>query len=101
MEQLNGFELAGRAMKIGHVTDRNESSMGQNSLDNDDMDRAGFDLGPTGRLQLMAKLAEGTGMNVPKANVAPPPQTGNQQLRFQWCTLDCFENILCLVEKVH
>jgi RNA-binding protein 39 len=25
LEQLNGFELAGRAMRVGHVTDRNEN----------------------------------------------------------------------------
>jgi len=28
-------------------------------LDTDELDRAGIDLGATGRLQLMAKLAEG------------------------------------------
>ena len=28
--------------------------------------RAGFDLGTTGRLSLMAKLAEGTGMKLPE-----------------------------------
>merc|ERR1719500_1509582 len=59
-------------------------------LDQDD-ERAGFDLGATGRLALMAKLAEGTGMKIPeqarnalnvrgvnmdmpkpKVNIAPP-----------------------------
>ena len=54
MEHLNGFELAGRSMKVGHVT---EQSVGP-GLDQDD-ERAGFDLGATGRLALMAKLAEG------------------------------------------
>ncbi|XP_055348900.1 selenocysteine insertion sequence-binding protein 2-like isoform X2 [Paramacrobiotus metropolitanus] len=48
MEQLNGFVLAGRAMKIGHVTDRNDNAT-QGSLNYDDTDPAGFDLGPTGR----------------------------------------------------
>ncbi|XP_055348892.1 RNA-binding protein 39-like isoform X2 [Paramacrobiotus metropolitanus] len=72
MEQLNGFELAGRAMKIGHVTDRSDNAT-QGSLDYDDTDRAGFDLGPTGRLQLMAKLAEGTGMKIPQSAAPPPP----------------------------
>ena len=33
--------------------------MGAIGLDTDHMDRAGIDLGATGRLQLMAKLAEG------------------------------------------
>jgi len=68
LEHLNGFELAGRPMKVrnevGHVTDRND--MVQGFLDQDD-DRAGFDLGATGRLALMAKLAEGTGMKIPDA----------------------------------
>ena len=49
-------------MKVGHVTERNENGQGSNQggqLDTDEMDRAGIDLGATGRLQLMAKLAEG------------------------------------------
>lgn len=58
MEQLNGFELAGRPMKVGHVTEH-QPSASQSSLDNDELDRTGIDLGTTGRLQLMAKLAEG------------------------------------------
>ena len=60
LEQLNGFELAGRPMKVGHVTERTLDSAGGSALDSDEMDRAGIDLGATGRLQLMAKLAEGT-----------------------------------------
>ena len=36
-------------------------------LDNENVERAGIDLGTTGRLQLMAKLAEGTGLEVPHA----------------------------------
>ena len=60
LEQLNGFELAGRPMKVGNVTDRTAADLGESSaLDTDEMDRAGIDLGATGRLQLMAKLAEG------------------------------------------
>ena len=62
MEHLNGFELAGKDMKVGHVTEQHQST----SLDQDD-ERAGFDLGATGRLALMAKLAEGTGMKVPES----------------------------------
>ncbi len=59
LEQLNGFELAGRPMKVGHVTERTAENQGMSLLDSDEMDRAGIDLGATGRLQLMAKLAEG------------------------------------------
>jgi len=84
MEHLNGFELAGRAMKVGHVTEH--APIGPGFLDQDD-ERAGFDLGATGRLALMAKLAEGTGMKVPdqaraalmggQQEPAPPPQRVN------------------------
>ena len=59
MDQLNGFELAGRPMKVGNVTDHTADNSGGSYYDIDDMDRAGFGLGATGRIQLMAKLAEG------------------------------------------
>merc|ERR1719186_1156970 len=83
MEHLNGFELAGRAMKVGHIQNTENALAG---LDQDD--EKGFDLGATGRLALMAKLAEGTGMKVPDqaraalmggnmSEPAPPPQRVN------------------------
>merc|ERR1712059_194613 len=82
MEHLNGFELAGRSMKVtmteagDKVGNVDQQSVGPNFLDQDD-ERAGFDLGATGRLALMAKLAEGTGMKLPQQarealNVKPP-----------------------------
>ncbi len=47
-------------MKVGHVTERTPDATAMGTqLDTDEMDRAGIDLGATGRLQLMAKLAEG------------------------------------------
>ncbi|XP_072271219.1 probable RNA-binding protein 23 isoform X2 [Pyxicephalus adspersus] len=67
LDQLNGFELAGRPMKVGHVNDRGDGSTDVSFLDNDDLERSGVDLGATGRLQLMAKLAEGTGLQIPLA----------------------------------
>ncbi|XP_060518654.1 RNA-binding protein 39 [Cylas formicarius] len=68
LEQLNGFELAGRPMKVGNVTERIDlQSQGPSLLDSDELDRSGIDLGATGRLQLMFKLAEGAGMQVPAA----------------------------------
>ncbi|XP_061126217.1 RNA-binding protein 39b [Syngnathus typhle] len=86
LEQLNGFELAGRPMKVGNVTERSDASTASSFLDNDELERTGIDLGTTGRLQLMARLAEGTGLKIPPAaqqalqmtssgsygNVAPP-----------------------------
>lgn len=69
LEQMNGFELAGRPMKVGHVTERTDNlPVGPTSgLDSEELDRAGIGLGTTGRLALMAKLAEGTGMQLPTA----------------------------------
>ncbi|XP_030044089.1 putative RNA-binding protein 23 [Microcaecilia unicolor] len=67
-EQLNGFELAGRPLKVGNVTERSDGGGDiLTALDSDDMERSGIDLGATGRLHLMAKLAEGTGMQLPLA----------------------------------
>ena len=83
MENLNGFELAGRPMKVGHVTERAgeiTNSSGSNpyptdtsfsyasasNLDSDDLDHRGISLGATGRLALMAKLSEGSGLQMPK-----------------------------------
>ncbi|XP_045472045.1 RNA-binding protein 39 isoform X2 [Harmonia axyridis] len=69
LEQLNGYELAGRPMKVGNVTERMDlqQQQGPSILDSDELDRSGIDLGATGRLQLMFKLAEGAGMQVPPA----------------------------------
>ncbi|CAF0800667.1 unnamed protein product [Adineta ricciae] len=83
MENLNGFELAGRPMKVGHVTERpGEATTGaslpqystgiasafssSSNLDSDDLDHRGINLGATGRLALMAKLSEGSGLQMPK-----------------------------------
>ncbi|KAF4017142.1 hypothetical protein G4228_009091 [Cervus hanglu yarkandensis] len=55
LEQLNGFELAGRPMRIGHVTERPDGGTDITFPDGDQE----LDLGSVGgRLQLMAKLAE-------------------------------------------
>ena len=66
---MNGFELAGRPMKVGHVTERTDAlPVGpQSGLDSEELDKSGLSLGTTGRLALMAKLAEGTGMQLPQA----------------------------------
>lgn len=82
LEQLNGFELAGRPMKVGNVTERLDVTT-HASLDTDEMDRSGIELGATGRLQLMFKLAEGAGLAVPRAAadalLATAPQPAPQQ----------------------
>nr|CAB3265477.1 RNA-binding protein 39-like [Phallusia mammillata] len=73
LDQLNGFEIAGKPIKLNTVgsamdlTALSAFAGGPSFLDNDAVERAGIDLGTTGRLQLMAKLAEGTGLEVPSA----------------------------------
>ncbi|KAH7637252.1 RNA-binding protein 39-like protein Caper [Dermatophagoides farinae] len=83
IEQLNGFELAGRPMKVNYVTERSTSDNHHShhhhhhgALDCDELDRTGIDLGATGRLQLMAKLAEGTGIEFPKAAMTALQMSG-------------------------
>ncbi|XP_051859233.1 RNA-binding protein 39 isoform X1 [Drosophila albomicans] len=94
LEQLNGFELAGRPMKVGNVTERLD--MNTSSLDTDEMDRSGIDLGATGRLQLMFKLAEGAGLAVPQAAAnallatAPQPAPVQQQQQAPSIATQCF-----------
>ncbi|XP_070491839.1 RNA-binding protein 39 [Chironomus tepperi] len=82
LEQLNGFELAGRPMKVGNVTERLDVTTHHASLDTDEMDRSGIDLGATGRLQLMFKLAENAGLEIPQiaanALLASAPQPVSQ-----------------------
>ena len=46
-------------MKVGNVTERSDTAQGTSLLDTDELDRTGIDLGATGRLLLMSKLAEG------------------------------------------
>uniref|UniRef100_A0A8C3Y6P4 RNA binding motif protein 23 n=1 Tax=Catharus ustulatus TaxID=91951 RepID=A0A8C3Y6P4_CATUS len=70
LTQLNGFELAGRPMHLGQVSERPEGGAD-----------VAFPEGPpelgtaAGRLQLMAKLAEGSGLQLPA-----PAQAALQQL---------------------
>ncbi|XP_055291339.1 probable RNA-binding protein 23 isoform X3 [Moschus berezovskii] len=67
LEQLNGFELAGRPMRIGHVTERPDGGTDITFPDGDQE----LDLGSAGgRLQLMAKLAEGSGIQLPTTTAA-------------------------------
>ncbi|XP_023086203.1 probable RNA-binding protein 23 isoform X2 [Piliocolobus tephrosceles] len=67
LEQLNGFELAGRPMRVGHVTERLDGGTDITFPDGDqelDPGSAG------GRLQLMAKLADGSGIQLPTTAAA-------------------------------
>ena len=65
MSNLNGLELAGRAMKINHVTPDIQGGAGgtipgaMEALDSEDFEGGGIGMTQHGRTQLMAKLAEG------------------------------------------
>ncbi|XP_063553871.1 probable RNA-binding protein 23 isoform X3 [Gorilla gorilla gorilla] len=78
LEQLNGFELAGRPMRVGHVTERLDGGTDITFPDGDQE----LDLGSAGgRLQLMAKLAEGAGIQLPTtATAAAAAQAAALQL---------------------
>ncbi|CAF1204611.1 unnamed protein product [Didymodactylos carnosus] len=53
-------------MKVGHVTERvNDGGLASN-LDSEELDERGINLGATGRLALMAKLADGSGLQMPQ-----------------------------------
>ena len=45
----------------------NYDSSSMSTLDNDDLDRAGLNLGASGKLALIAKLAEGSGIKLPQS----------------------------------
>jgi hypothetical protein len=67
MEQLNGFELANKPIKVSPVSEKvYETTSAISTLDKDELDRAGVNLGPSGKLALMAKLAESSGIKIPQ-----------------------------------
>ena len=56
MANLNGFEIAGRPIKVNHVTEREVMSIDSLEVDESDV---GMGMTPQSRAALMAKLAEG------------------------------------------
>ncbi|KAM4830765.1 putative RNA-binding protein 23 isoform X2 [Urocitellus parryii] len=77
LEQLNGFELAGRSMRVGQVTERLDGGTDITFPDGDQE----LDLGSAGgRLQLVAKLAEGSGIQLPTTAAAAAAQAAALQL---------------------
>lgn len=58
MEQMNGFELAGRPLKVGPVTERGDSAA-YSFLDDEEYEKGGVELNSTARAALMAKLSQG------------------------------------------
>lgn len=65
IEQLNGFEIAGRPMKVANVTEKTTGAGGNEYNMLDDIETKGINMGASGRVHLMAKLAEGTGFQIP------------------------------------
>ncbi|TPX58303.1 hypothetical protein PhCBS80983_g03233 [Powellomyces hirtus] len=73
MEKMNGFEIMGRAIKVGHITDKVSGAAPAYSLDDGEM--GGLSMNNVSRMDLMAKLARDeniTGSNVPAKPVILP-----------------------------
>lgn len=69
MDQLNNFELANRPIKVAPFIEK-PTDMGQvANLDNEELDKTGVNLGPSGKLALMAKLAKGTDIKIPQQTI--------------------------------
>ncbi|XP_074838426.1 LOW QUALITY PROTEIN: putative RNA-binding protein 23 [Carettochelys insculpta] len=66
LEQLNGFELAGRPMRLGQVTERLDGTTDIAFPEGSEETEPGAGPG----LQLLAKLAEGSGIQLPAAAAA-------------------------------
>ncbi|XP_016061292.1 PREDICTED: probable RNA-binding protein 23 isoform X2 [Miniopterus natalensis] len=80
LEQLNGFELAGRPMRVGHVTERLDGGTDITFPDGDQK----LDLASAGaHLQLMAKLAEGSGIQLPTTAAAAAAAAAAQAAALQ------------------
>ena len=56
MEQMNGFELAGRPMKVNTVSERSDGSM--SFLDDEETEKGGIEMNAQSRASLMQKLAQ-------------------------------------------
>ncbi|KND03989.1 CC1-like family splicing factor [Spizellomyces punctatus DAOM BR117] len=55
MEKMNGFEIMGRAIKVGHITDKLSGGVSSYSLDDGEI--GGLSMNNVSRIDLMAKLA--------------------------------------------
>jgi len=71
MEQMDGFELAGRPMKVNTVSERTNDAM--SLLDEERTEKGGIEMNSQSRASLMQKLAQthSSGMQVPIAPAVP------------------------------
>lgn len=93
MTNLNGFELAGRPMKISNVTERDlGGTAAMDMLDGEDSD-IGVGMTPHSRAALMAKLAEGhnAGLSVPQVPQVPPVSNNTPALSTCFMLSNMFE----------
>jgi len=72
LEKLNGFELAGKALRIGLVNDREAGAAMNSALD--EIDNGGLHLNQQARMQLMASLSRET-ITLPLPASAIPTRT--------------------------
>lgn len=56
MEQMNGYALAGRPMKVNTVSERTDGSM--SFLDDEETEKGGIEMNAQSRASLMQKLAQ-------------------------------------------
>jgi len=70
LEQMNGFDLAGRAMKVTEVGDGSRDGGG--FLDTEETEKGGIEMNSHSRAELMRKLAATHGAN-PSSVPAPTP----------------------------
>jgi len=73
MEQMDGFELAGRPMKVNTVAERTNDAM--SLLDEERTEKGGIEMNSQSRASLMQKLAQthSSGMQVPTTPAVPSP----------------------------
>ncbi|KAG0768911.1 hypothetical protein G6F57_005398 [Rhizopus arrhizus] len=71
LEKMNGFELAGRNLKVGLVSEKSGTTMSTFGLDDEETE--GLALNSLSRAELMAKLAARDPQNSPPSRHAPAP----------------------------
>lgn len=78
IEKMNGFELVGKCIKVGLVSDSSDVSnqpvLNTDILDDEETDKGGVGLNSRSRIMLMQKLAAARGMSDMMTNVPSAPK---------------------------
>lgn len=77
LEQLNGFEIAGRRVRAGHVIKHTESPTVTSFFHSEEIERSGINLRASGCFQLTTRLTKGAGLRIPLTD---------RQLTNEWLT---------------